>query len=130
MQQLYRAVRQPWGGATVDLVAGGTVPDGTDAYAVTVTGTRSIPEDATYAQFVAAYDQARAAFAAAPFLGVFHDDVKGTIDFNGAVVVATTAEVDALHAAGHPVDGGAYHFATGNGYWPQGTPAAYTTQPA
>ena len=123
MRDLYDRARQSWGGATIDLIAGGTVPDGIDMYAVAVTSaygdTLKIPEDASYEQFVSAYDQARAAFRNAGWLGIFHDDNDKTIHFD-AVTVTTREGVDYLYSTGiYPVDGGAYHFATGKGYWPQ-----------
>jgi hypothetical protein len=101
------------------------VPDGADAYAVAISGTLSIHENASFATFVAAFDMIMADMGEADYVGVFHDDVKLTIDFNVVAVVDSTDEVDALYAAGNPVTGGAYYFATGDGYWPQGTPSEY-----
>lgn len=126
---LYALARESWGGATVCQRDGTLVADGIDAYAVSLTDgrTMTVPEDSTYAQFVSAYDQARAAFRDCPYIGIFHDDVKRVIEFDGVAVLASRAEVDALHAAGHPVAGGAYHFATGEGYWPAGRPAEYAS---
>lgn len=122
MRKLYNKVRQPWGGATIDMVAGGMVPDGIDAYAVTVTADYGeaikVPSAGlTEAGFVAAYTAAVRRFRGAGWLGIFEFD---------AVTVTTREGVDELFATGrYPVDGGAYHFATGDGYWPQGRPDAY-----
>lgn len=122
---LYNEMQKSWGGATVNQDTGAWVPQGLDAYAVATTDTMSIDENASYSQFAKAYGQAQSQFGSSPYIGVFHDDVKHTIDFNGATVVNSKAAVDALYKAGNPVSGGAYHFKTGNGYWPQGTPKKY-----
>lgn len=118
---LFTRVQAPWGGATVTTHGGEAVPDGIDAYAVTIkpegVETISLPEDATEAQFTAAYDSATALFTWAPFVGVFHDDAKGTIDIDPVAVVSDRGQVDSL-AEIYPVVGGAYNFATGEGYWP------------
>ena len=122
---LYNKVKKPWGGATINQNTGKAVPDNADAYAVATTDTIEIPEDATYAQFARAYARAQARFGGSSHIGIFHDNAKGTIEFNGATVVKSTADVDKLWKAGNPITGGAYHFKTGNGYWPQGRPAQY-----
>ncbi len=126
IRNVYEKVQQSWGGSTINQTTGAQVPDGADKYAVTTTETISIDQNASYADFKAAYQQSQSQFGSrAPYIGVFHDDVKGTIDFNGTQVVGSKAAVDALYNAGNPVSGGAYHFASGNGYWPQGTPSQY-----
>ena len=123
--RLYREMQKDWGGATVNQNTGAWVPQGIDAYAVTETDTLSIDENASKAEFARAYTNAQSRFGSSPYIGVFHDNAKGTIDFNGTQVVKTTADVDRLFAQGNPVSGGAYHFKTGNGYWPQGRPTSY-----
>jgi hypothetical protein len=123
-QIAYKRVQKSWGGATIRQ-DGYMVPDGTDAYAVSVSPTVSIPESASFLTFVAAFNGVMSKIDTGYYIGVFHDNVKRTIDFNMVTVVDTTAEVDALYAAGNPIQGGAYHFATGDGYWPQGTPSEY-----
>ena len=128
--ELYERTRQPWGGATVRQSDGWLVPDGTDAYAVAVTDTVSIPDTASYEQFVSAYDQSRAQFADAPYIGIFHDDMLNVIEFNGVTICPDTPCVDDLHKHGVPMPGGAYHFASGNGYWPAGRPVQYAPQSA
>jgi hypothetical protein len=123
-QIAYKRVQGPWGGATIS-ADGFMVPDGADAYAVAISPTVSVFENSTFATFVRAFDAVMADMSDTNYIGVFHDDVKKTIDFNVVAVVDTRAEVDALYAAGVPMPGGAYHFATGDGYWPQGKPSEY-----
>jgi hypothetical protein len=123
-QIAYHKVQESWGGATIRR-DGFMVADKADAYAVSVSGTVSIHENSSFATFAAAFDGVMTNVGVGYYIGVFHDDVKRTIDFNMVTVVDSTDEVDALYAAGNPVTGGAYHFATGNGYWPQGTPSEY-----
>lgn len=127
---IYDLTREPWGGATVSTATGEAVTDGTDAYAVTIkpnaVSSVILPETCTAQEFYAAWHAACDAFAFAPYIGVFHDDAKHTVELDPVIVVTTTAEVDAI-AEIYPVEGGAYHFATGNGYWPAGTPALYAS---
>jgi hypothetical protein len=127
VHRAFLATSESWGGYTIHWASFRSVAQKCDAYAVTVKDigeeTISIPADADYDIFEHAFMKACANFDAS-YLGIFHDDVKGTIDFDPVVVVATTAEVDQL-AIDHNVVGGAYHFATGNGYWPQGRPVTY-----
>lgn len=130
MVTAYAETQKSWGGCTINLNTLEWVPDGIDAYACAVTpsklgpngfhsGTIEIPESATFAEFEHAVSVAVGEFkGTATYLGIFHDDKKGTIDFDAVEVVATTEEVDALHKI-RPVVGGAYNFATGDGYWPQ-----------
>jgi hypothetical protein len=117
----YRRTREPWGGATVHTEFSELIPDETDAYAVTVKppgmATVSIPENSSPAEFTAAFNRALEVFGSATYLGVFHDSGKHTVEFDPVEIVKTTDEVDEI-ARTHPVVGGAYHFATGNGYWP------------
>jgi hypothetical protein len=123
-QIAYRRAQKMWGGATIS-ADGFMVPDGADAYAVAISPTVSISEDAGLVAFIAAFDSVMADMRDVDYIGVFHDESTGTIEFNRVVVVDTRAEVDALYAAGNPITGGAYHFATGDGYWPQGRPSEY-----
>ena len=125
VHKLYDKVQESWGGDTINQKTGKSVPPKLDAYAVPLTETESISDDASFDQFAKAFAKAQQDFADEPYIGIFHDDVKGTIDFNGATVVKTQEDVDALYEAGNPIPGGAYHFKTGNGYWPQGKPKAY-----
>lgn len=127
VSRAFIATNASWGGYTIHWASFRSVAPYCDAYAVTVKEideeTISIPADADFNIFERACMKACATFNAS-YLGVFHDDVKGTIDFDPVEVVATMAEVDKL-ALDHNVVGGAYHFATGNGYWPQGRPVSY-----
>ena len=122
----YAETRKSWGGCTIHQVTGEWVAQGIDAYAVSIARTDaetiSVPADASYAEFSEAFDKALAQFGHATYLGIFHDDEKGTVDFDPTEVVPTRADVDAL-AESYPVTGGAYHFQTGDGYWPNGNPS-------
>jgi hypothetical protein len=125
MKQIaYRRANEPWGGATIRH-DGFMVDNRADAYAVAISPTTSIHESASFDLFVSAFDSVLADMGDATYIGVFHDNAKSTIDFNLVTVVSTRDEVDALYAAGHPMPGGAYHFATGDGYYPQGRPSQY-----
>jgi hypothetical protein len=120
---LYAAVRQPWGGATIDPRTGSELPQGPDLYALSVTtDTVSIAEFVTWAEFDAAMDAARGKYApelgrSGTYLGVFHDDENARIDIDPVTVVATPDDAERIGAYTHAI-GGAYHFATGNGHFP------------
>lgn len=122
----YAEVRKPWGGATIDSHTGKALPQGANAFALTVKGvgvkTISVHENATEAEFNAAMDQAKKAFGPAlkrvgHHLGVFHDDENHRIDIDPVIIVTNRKDVDTIGAATHAV-GGAYNFSDGNGYWP------------
>jgi predicted ABC-type ATPase len=122
----YAKVLKPWGGATINPRTGAALPDGADEYALTVKphgmDKVSVPEGATEAEFSAAMDTARARFAreltkGSAHLGVFHDDDEGRIDIDPVMVVGTPHEVEAIGAYTHAI-GGAYHFKTGDGFFP------------
>ncbi len=110
-----------WGGATIQLSTNQFVPDGIDAYALTVKEngqkTIEIPASADFSFFSAAFLDAMLAFSDAEYLGIFYDYLKGVIEFDPVIVVKTKAEVNELSKR-YPVTGGAYHFLTGKGYWP------------
>jgi hypothetical protein len=126
----YREVSRSWGGLTVSLDTLESVPDGTDAYAVSIRPAEvpavTLPETASFAEFTHGFTVALLRFGAlaesVPYLGIWHDDEHHVIELDPVAVVATRAEVDALGAI-YPVVGGAYHFATGNGYYPNGRPS-------
>ncbi len=111
--------KKSWGGATIGMETLDIVPDGIDAYACAVSEhTIDIPEGPDFLAFSNAFNQAYHDFyGTTTFLGVFHDDEKHIIEFDAVEIVATTADVDKLNET-RPVHGGAYHFKTGNGYWP------------
>jgi hypothetical protein len=122
----YTKVITPWGGATIDPRTGTALPDGADKYALTVKPQGmdkvSVPEGATAAEFGAAMDTARERFRAelekgSRYLGVFHDDDEGRIDIDPVVVVDSLHEVETIGAYTHAI-GGAYHFKSGDGFWP------------
>lgn len=119
-------VLKSWGGATFDSHTGKALPQGADAYAITVKGkgseTVSVKEGASAAEFGAAMDKAKAQFGSilerqSHYLGVFHDDENHRIDIDPVLVVTKRSDVDTIGAASHSI-GGAYNFKDGNGYWP------------
>jgi hypothetical protein len=118
--RVYIQTRVPWGGDTITIATGQSYDGPKDAYACATNNTMSIPEDAEFDVFAEAFETALYRFMGkATYLGIFHDDDKGTIDFDAVEVVNSKEEVDALNVI-RPVKGGAYHFLTGNGYWPKG----------
>lgn len=128
IRHAYNETRKPWGGATFRWSDYRMVLDGSDAYAVSIKPIDQesviVDRDADYATFEKAFMHAATVFGGS-YIGVFRDDdLGGEIHFDPVEVVGSTEEVDKL-AESHPVIGGAYHFATGNGYWPETTvPAA------
>lgn len=122
----WQEVQQSWGGATVDAHTGMPLPQGSDKFALSVKPagmtTVSLPENSSREAFDAAMDRARAQFrpqleAKQSYLGIFHDDDNNRIDIDPVTVVDTVADVEQIGAYTHAI-GGAYHFATGNGYFP------------
>ena len=114
----------PWGGATISRSTGEFVPSDYDGYAVTYGETISLDVRDGFMLFSDAIDRIIRDYPGIPFVGIFHDAVKGTIDINASYVFDTKEEVDE-YAETHEIVGGAYHFLTGNGYWPQGRPEVY-----
>jgi hypothetical protein len=128
--QAWDEVQQSWGGVTIDPHTGQALEQGADKYAVTAkpagVATISIPEASTEAQFRKAMDRALKEFGpllqrANYHLGVFHDDATGRIDIDPVAVVGTQAHAEAIGAYTRNI-GGAYHFASGNGYFPPHVP--------
>lgn len=119
----YTQVSKSWGGCTIDLSTTQAVTR-TDGYGVSLRPwgmqSVSIAEDASYETFTQAFNTALITYGVSPYLGIFHDDKRGTIEFDPVDIVGTLAEVDALGTI-YPVSGGAYSFATGEGYWPNAT---------
>lgn len=122
----WNEVRKPWGGATIDAHTGQVLESTADKYALSVKPAKtpkvSVPEDASEKQFRTAMDHALETYRPvlerqSYYLGVFHDDDNHRIDFDPVVVVDTPDEVERIGAYAHSV-GGAYHFKTGNGYFP------------
>ena len=129
-EQAFAEVQKSWGGATIDARTGKPLPQGANAYAITVKPkgmqTVSVPENATQAQFDAAMDRARKRYGPIlerkdHYLGVFHDDENGRIDIDPVLVVRHREDVDTIGAATRAI-GGAYNFSDGNGYWPPHVP--------
>jgi hypothetical protein len=130
----FRAVSQPWGGVTVDTHTGQPIQSDADLYALSFrpqgVASVSTPEDPTLAEFAAAMAAARTRFrvqleATGAHLGVFHDDDMGRVDIDPVLIVDTVDEVEAIGAYTHAV-GGAYHFRTGDGFWPPHVAATVT----
>jgi hypothetical protein len=124
--QAWSEVQKSWGGVTIDAHSGEVLPQGADKFALTVKppgiGSISVPEGATEKQFARAMDRALTQFrtlleASSSYLGVFHDDDTGRIDIDPVTVVDTQEEAEKIGAYSHNI-GGAYHFASGNGFWP------------
>jgi hypothetical protein len=122
----YTAAQESWGGATIDSHTGKVISPNADVYAMSVKkpgmSTVSIAESASQDDFHAAMDTAKERYSEILTnkqhgLGVFHDDVKKTIDFDPVLVVDNLHDVETIGAATHAI-GGAYRFADGNGYWP------------
>lgn len=122
----YDEVRKSWGGATIDAHTGVPLLSDADRYALSVkpagVATISMPEAAPLEVFDEAMERARRTFRTllehqSSHLGVFHDDDNHRIDIDPVVVVDTPDEVEAIGAYTHAI-GGAYHFKTGDGYFP------------
>lgn len=101
-KRAYQSAQAEWGGETIDPVTGKNYdPSNTEtgSYAVTVRNpnqpTISVPENATQEQFNAAMDRAKEAYGQLEhpdhYLGVFHDNDLGRIDFD-PVLIADSAK--------------------------------------
>ena len=122
----YAETRKSWGGQTIEPNTGRVLPQGADEFALSVKpqgmATVKIPENATAAQFGQAMDEAKARFRGElvkgnRYLGIFHDDEEHEVHIDPVLVVGSTYEVETIGAYTHAI-GGAYHFKTGDGYWP------------
>lgn len=138
----YELAREPWGGATINAHTGTMIGDtandvarktaeaagqgfGTDRYGITFKkpGQESVsmPTTVSREQFHEHMDRARSEFPQIAnrggHLGVFHDADKGSIDIDPVLVVRSPEMVERVGAATHAI-GGAYHFKSGNGYFP------------
>lgn len=122
----YAEVQKSWGGATINPHTGVALESDADRYALSVKpagmDSISIPETASREQFDAAMDEARESFGPVlvnegSHLGIFHDDEHNRIDIDPVVVVDSLDEVEAIGAYTHAI-GGAYHFKSGDGFWP------------
>jgi hypothetical protein len=122
----WREAQKPWGGATIDAHTGVALQSDADRYALSVKprGMEQVrvPETASQAEFSAAMDQAKERFRPVLerksfYLGVFHDDENNRIDIDPVAVVDTADLVEQVGAYTRAI-GGAYHFKSGDGYWP------------
>jgi hypothetical protein len=102
------AVRQPWGGVT--LAPSGPVVRST-GYAVAIRARLAQP-----LSFPIGDTFTLPHVVAAPYLGVFRDEEAGRIDIDPVAIVDTLREAQALSVYCRAT-GGAYDFATGNGFW-------------
>lgn len=125
-QTAFEETRKSWGGLTVDAHTGQPLVGTEDKYALTVKDPDqrmiSVAETASYDQFAGAMEAARSRFEDQlsqrdHYLGVFHDDDHHRIDIDPVIIVSTPREVETIGAYTHAT-GGAYHFASGDGYWP------------
>lgn len=122
----WHETRKPWGGITVDAHTGEHVSPTADAYALTTRppGVKSVhvSPSASREDFEKAMKTARKRFAKVlsrpgSHLGVFRDEDTGTIDIDPVLVTPRLNDVHDIGAYTHAV-GGAYHFKSGDGYWP------------
>lgn len=126
VKHAYDQTRQPWGGATYHPSTGKALQGNEDAYAITARdpGKQSIEIDpqSSYQDFHKAMSAARQQFGpelsrADHHLGVFHDADVNKIQFDPAYVTPNHHYVETLGAYTRNV-GGAYHFKSGDGFWP------------
>ena len=122
----YGEVTKSWGGATIDTDTGKPLAHDADVYAISVKPrgmyTVSVPESATAEEFGRAMDRAKELFRPALerrgfYLGVFHDDDEGRIDIDPVAIVDSIPLVEQVGAYTRAI-GGAYHFKSGDGFWP------------
>ena len=125
-EKAYGEALKPWGGLTVDSHTGVPLDSQGDQYALTVKApdmrTISVPENPSRDEFHAAMDQAKHVYRPllereGHHLGVFHDDDQKRVDIDPILVVRSPEEVERIGAYTHAT-GGAYHFRTGDGYFP------------
>lgn len=126
VEHAHKAVQEPWGGATYNARTGRPLASDADAYALTARtpGMRSVevPVGSHRDHFNEAMKKAREEYdpvlkMKGAHLGVFHDADKGTVDIDPVMVVKKKKDVESIGAYTHAT-GGAYHFKSGNGYWP------------
>lgn len=121
----YEASQEPWGGVTVNAHTGRALSTRANAYAVTAKHpgqeTVSVPLGASHEEFGAAMDRAREQYPQLAHkghhLGVFRDEDEKRIDIDPVVVVRRKEHAEQIGAATRNI-GGAYHFRSGNGYFP------------
>lgn len=125
-EHAYKATREPWGGATYNTRTGQPIKTDADVYAMTVRPHNdhpvSVHPDASHEEFHAAMDHAREKYGEhlanrGHHLGVFHDADQKRIDIDPVVLLDNPKQVEEIGAHTHAV-GGAYHFKSGDGFWP------------
>lgn len=125
-ENTYSEVQKPWGGATINARSGKPLASDANEYALSIKSkgmdTVSIHEKASRQEFDKAMETARDRYRSqleyeGSHLGVFHDDENHRIDIDPVIVVSSLGEVEAIGAATHAI-GGAYHFQSGDGFWP------------
>lgn len=129
-EHAWQQVQQPWGGATINAQTGQPIESGADLYALTAKepgmDTVSVPLNASREHFMSAMDEARRRFGhllqrSNHHLGVFRDEDVQRLDFDPVLVTPDRHEAEAIGAHTRNV-GGAYHFASGDGFWPPHVP--------
>lgn len=124
-EQAYRAVQEPWGGASYRATSGKPVVGG-DRFAVAARPPEvehiSLPLTVSRQQFGEAMQTARRRFAPqlrqwGSALGVFHDVDRGAIEIDPATITRSERTAKNIGAYTHAT-GGAYHFKTGLGIYP------------
>lgn len=126
IDKAFKDTREPWGGITVDSHSGEYVAPNADKYALTARdeghSSVTVSPDASIREFYAAMFAAREEFADELarkdyHLGVFHDQDTGQIEIDPVIVTSdlkTAQEIGAFTRA----LGGAFHFKSGDGFWP------------
>jgi hypothetical protein len=122
----YQRVQEPWGGGTWHAPSGQPIESNADLYALSArtpdVPAISVPIGSSPKMFHRAMDMARYHYGPllerqGHHLGVFHDADEGRIDIDPTLVVDNPHDVETIGAHTHAV-GGAYHFRTGDGYFP------------
>lgn len=119
----FASVQDEWGGMTIDAHTGQPINPDT-GYAVTARAGQketTVKIGATKAQFDKAYTTALTRYketldSSGGHLGVFRNEDTGNIEIDPVYVADTPHQTEAIGAYHHS-NGGAYNYATGNGYW-------------
>lgn len=131
VEHSWQSVQQPWGGTTINAATGVPLQGNEDLYALTAKepgmDTVSIPINASREHFDAAMAEARKRFGhllerANHHLGVFRDEDVKRLDFDPVLVTPDHNDVETIGAHTRNI-GGAYHFASGDGFWPPHVPS-------
>jgi hypothetical protein len=125
-----RAVKEEWGGVTIDAHTGEVVDPESDEYALkyAITAkspgveTVTVPIGSSDVEVANAMDKAKADFAEVlPYqkfhLGVFRNEDTGNVEIDPVILLDSPMDVESLGLYCNSV-GGAYHFKDGLGYWP------------